>query len=168
MMRFKSLFWALLLLLAPTALLAQDQLPEESESIYTILKDIKGDQLEGYLRLYPNEVIVSTKDDREKSIPLKTIESIKVEKMQGGIPGADASGGESYYLVRLRNSQEIFLLKKKYTFSLNTSAGVLTRTLDPGVAHDLSRKDSSSVAKSKGEQPLIRGESVVLSLEIKF
>jgi len=124
--------------------------------------------LEGYLRLYPNEIVVSTKDDREKSIPLKMIESIKVEKIQGGIPGADPLGGESYYFVRVQNSQEIFTLKKKVTFSLNTSAGLVTKTIDPERTHEFSRKDSSSLAKSQSEQSLIRGEGVVLSLEIKF
>jgi hypothetical protein len=168
MRRFKSIFPVLVFLLTPAILLAQDQLPREKESIYAIVKDIKGDTLEGYLRLYPNEIVVSTKDDREKSIPLKMIESIKVEKIQGGIPGADPLGGESYYFVRVQNSQEIFTLKKKVTFSLNTSAGLVTKTIDPERTHEFSRKDSSSLAKSQSEQSLIRGEGVVLSLEIKF
>jgi hypothetical protein len=159
---------SLLFFLAPTILLAQAPLPQEKESFYAIVKDINGERLEGYLRLYPNEIIVSTKDDQEKSIPLKMIESIKVEKIQGGIPGADQLGGESYYSVRVQNSQEIFTLKKKVTFSLNTSAGVVTKTLDPGMGQGFSRKDSSSLLKSQSNQPLIRGEGVALSLEIKF
>lgn len=124
--------------------------------------------LEGNLRLYPNEIIVSTTDDREKSVPLRMIESIKIEKIQRGIPGADPLGGESYYFVRMQNSQEIFTLKKKYTFSLNTSAGVVTKTIDPDMARNPTRKDPSSTAKTPSEQSLIRGEGVVLSLEIKF
>jgi len=123
MIRFKFIFLSLLFLLTPTILLAQAQSLQKQESIYAIVKDMKGESLEGYLRLYPNEITVSTKDDQEKSIPLKIIESIKVEKIQGGIPGADQLGGESYYSVRVQNSQEIFTLKKKVTFSLNTSAG---------------------------------------------
>jgi hypothetical protein len=166
--RSKFIFLSLLFFLAPTILLAQAPLPQENESFYAIVKDIKGERLEGYLRLYPNEIIVSTKDDQEKSIPLKMIESIKVEKIQGGIPGADQLGGESYYSVRVQNSQEIFTLKKKVTFSLNTSAGVVTKTLDPGMGQGFSRKDSSSLLKSQSNQPLIRGEGVALSLEIKF
>jgi len=168
MRRWESIFSVLVVLLTPITLLAQEQLSQESEAIYAILKDLKGDRLEGYLGLYPNEVIVSAKDGQEKSIPLKLIESITVEKMPGGIPGTDPLGGESYYLVRLRNSQEIFTLKKTYTFSLNTSAGVVTRAIGPETARDLPRKDSSSTAKSQSEPSLIRGQSVVLSLEIKF
>jgi len=168
MIRFKFTFLLLLFLLTPTLLLAQAQFLQEKESIYAIVRDMKGDRLEGYLRLYPNEITVSTKDDQEKSIPLKIIESIKVEKIQGGIPGADHPGGESYYSVRVQNSQEIFTLKKKVTFSLNTSAGVVTKTLDPEMGQGFFQKDSSSIPKSQREQPLIRGEGVALSLEIKF
>jgi len=168
MTRLKSTFWVLLFLLTPTILLAQAQFLQENESIYAIVRDMEGERLEGYLRLYPNEIIVSTKDGQEKSIPLKIIESIKVEKIQGGIPGAGHPGGESYYSVRIKNSQEIFTLKKKVTFSLNTSAGVVTKTLDPEVGQGSLRKDSSSIPKSQSEQPLIRGQGVALSLEIKF
>jgi hypothetical protein len=168
MIRFKFIFLSLLFLLTPTILLAQAQSLQKQESIYAIVKDMKGESLEGYLRLYPNEIPVSTKDDQEKSIPLKMIESIKVEKIQGGIPGADQPGGESYYSVRVQNSQEIFTLKKKVTFSLNTSVGVVTKTLDPEMGQSFSRKDSSSLLRSQSDQPLIRGEGVALSLEIKF
>jgi hypothetical protein len=132
------------------------------------VKDVKGERLEGYLRFYPNEITVSTKDDQEKTIPLRLIESIKVEKIQGGIPGANHPGAESYYSVRVQNSQEIFTLKKKVTFSLNTSAGVMTKTLDPELGQGFFRKDSSSISASQNEQPWIRGEGVALSLEIKF
>ena len=168
MLRFKLTFLALLFLLNPTVLLAQTQFLQEKESIHVVVKDVKGERLEGYLQLYPNEITVSTKDDQEKSIPLKIIESIKVEKIQGGIPGADQPGVESYYSVRVQNSQEIFTLKKKVTFSLNTSAGVVTKTLDPELSQGFSRKDSSSLSTSQSEQPLIRGQGVALSLEIKF
>jgi hypothetical protein len=168
MIRFKFVFLSLLFLLTPAILLAQVPSLQEKEDIYAIIKGINGESLEGYLRLYPNEITVSTKDDQEKSIPLKIIESIKVEKMKGGIPGVDKLGGESYYSVRVQNSQEIFTLKKKVTFSLNTSAGVVTRTLDPEMGQGSSRKDPPSILKPPSEQPLIRGEGVALSLEIKF
>ena len=167
-MRFKFIFLTVLFLLAPAILLAQSQPSQEKESFHAIVQDMKGERLEGELRFYPNEIIVSTKDGQEKSIPLKIIESIKVEKVQGGIPGADQLGEESYYFVRLQNSQEIFTLKKKVTFSLNTSLGVVTRTLDPETGQGSPRKDSSSISKSQSEQSLIRGEGVALSLEIKF
>ena len=132
-----------------------------------IVEDVKGDRLEGYLRLYPSDITVSTTDAQEKTIPLKIIESIKVEKIRGGIPGADHPGTESYYSVRVQNSQDIFILKNKVTFSLNTSAGVVTKTLDPGLGQG-SRKESSSLSASQNEPSLIRGEGFALSLEIKF
>ncbi len=168
MARFKFIFFFVLILLAPATVLAQSRPPQEKESPPAIVKDAKGEQLEGYLRSYPKEVIVSTKDGQEKSIPVQIIESIKVEKIQGGIPGADQPGVESYYSVRIKNSQEIFTLKKKFTFSLNTSAGVITKTLDPDVGQGSLRKDSLSTPRPSGEQSLIRGEGVALSLEIKF
>jgi len=167
MLRFRFIILIVLLLLAPTLLLAQTQLLQEKESIHAIVNDVKGERLEGYLRFYPNEITVSTKDNKEKIIPLKLIESIKVEKIQGGIPGADQPGAESYYSVRVQNSQEIFTLKKKVTFSLNTSAGVVTKTLDPELGQGF-RKEPSSPLTSQSEQPLIRGEGFALSLEIKF
>jgi hypothetical protein len=168
MIRFNFTFLSVLFLLAPTILLAQSQPPQEKESFHAIVKDMKEERLEGDLRFYPNEIIATTKDGQEKSIPLKIIESIKVEKIQGGIPGADQLGKESYYSVRIQNSQEIFTLRRKVTFSLNTSAGVVTKTLDPEVGHGSFRKDSSSISKSQSEQSLIRGEGIALSLEIKF
>ena len=168
MVRFKFIFFLVLFLFAPATLWAQGQSPQEKESVRAIVKDVKGEKLEGYLRSYPNEVVVSTKDGKEKSIPVQIIESIKVEKIQGGIPGADQPGAESYYSVRIQNSQEIFTLKKKFTFSLNTSAGVITKTLDPGVGQGSVQKDSASPPRASSEQSLIRGEGVALSLEIKF
>jgi hypothetical protein len=71
------------------------------------------------------------------------IESIKVEKIQEGLPGADKLGGESYYSVRLQNNQEIFTLQKKYTFSLNTSVGVVTKNIDPEAVKYFLQKDST-------------------------
>ncbi len=168
MIRSKVIVLILLFLFSPAVLLAQAQLLQEKKGIYAIVKDMNGERLEGYLRLYPSEITVSTKDDQEKWIPLKIIESIKVEKIQGGIPGANQPGAESYYSVRVQNNQEIFTLRKKVTFSLNTSAGVITKTLDPEMGQGSFRKDSSSLLKSQSEQPLIRGEGVALSLEIKF
>ena len=132
------------------------------------LRTYKGNRLEGYLQLYPNEVTVSTEDNKEKSIPLKMIESIKVEKVQGSIPGADQLERESHYSVRLQNSQEIFRLQKKYIFSLNTSVGVVTKTIDPGAVKDSFQKESSPVSKPESNQPFIRDKSVIFSLEIKF
>ena len=168
MTRFKFIFLILVFLLTPASILAQSPLYQEKENIYVIVKDMQGNRLEGYLRLYPNEIIVSTKYNKEKSIPLEMIESIKVEKIQGAIPEADRLGGESYYSVRLQNSQEIFTLRKKYTFSLNTSVGVVTKNIDPEALKHPLQKDSTPADNPKNNQPFIRDQSVILSLEIKF
>jgi hypothetical protein len=96
------------------------------------------------------------------------IESIKVEKVQGPIPEIDKLGGESYYSVRLHNSQEIFTLQKKYSFSLNTSVGVVVKTVDPETVRGYSLKDSSLASKHESSQLSIKDKNVVLSLEIKF
>jgi len=159
MIRFKFILLVFVFLLAPVTILAQSPLLEEKENIYAVVKDIEGNRLEGYLQLYPKEVTVSTTDNKEKSVPLKMIESIKVEKMQGALPGADKLAGESYYSVRLHNSHEIFTLQKKYAFSLNTSVGVVTKNIDPEAV-----QKNSSLAS----QPLIRDKNVIFSLELKF
>jgi hypothetical protein len=173
MIRFKFIFLVLVFLLTPAIILAKSPLLREKENIYVIVKDIQGNRLEGYLQLYPQEVTVSTKDNKEKSIPLTMIESIKVEKIQDGLLGADELAGESHYSVRLQSSQEIFTLQKKYTFSLNTSAGVVTKNIDPeAVKHSLQKdstlEDSTLASKPESNQPFIRDRSVIFSLEIKF
>jgi hypothetical protein len=168
MIRFKFIFLVFVFLLTPVIILAQSHPLQEKENIYVVVKDIEGNRLEGYLRLYPKEVTVSTKDNKEKSVPLKMIESIKVEKMQGALPGADKLGGESYYFVRLQNSHEIFTLQKKYAFSLNTSVGVVTKNIDPEVVKDSFQKNLSLASKPETSQPFIRDKSVIFSLEIKF
>jgi hypothetical protein len=168
MIRFKLIFLVLVFLLTPAIILAQAPLLQKKEDIYVIIKDIQGNRLEGYLQFYPNEITVSTKDNKEKSIPIEMIESIKVEKIQGAIPEIDKLGGESYYSVRLQNSQEIFTLQKKYTFSLNTSVGVVVKTIDPEALRGSSLKDSSLASKPESSPLSIRDKSVALSLEIKF
>jgi len=168
LMRTKFLFLTLIFFLTLTIPLLQAQASQEKEIIYMIVRDINGEKVEGYLRLYPEDLTVSTKDQQEKSIPLKLIESIKLEKVKEGIPGADQMGRESYYSVKMQKSQEIFTLKKKYTFSLNTSAGVVTKTIDAGMVQGIFRKDSSPAANPQNEQPFIRDKGVVFSLEFKF
>jgi hypothetical protein len=165
MKRFKFIFLILVFLLTPAMILAESPLLQEEENIYAMVKDIKGNRLEGYLQRYPQEVTVSTQDNKEKSIPLSMIESIKVEKIHEGLPGAGQLGGESHYSVRLQNSQEIFTLQKKYTFSLNTSVGVVTKNIDPEAVKYSLQKDSSNPETNK---PFIEDQSVILSLEIKF
>jgi hypothetical protein len=168
MIRFKYIFLIFVFLLTPAIIMAQSSLPLKKEDIYVIVKDMQGNRLEGYLQLYPNVITVSTKDNKEKSIPLEIIESIKVEKIQGPIPEIDKLGGESYYSVRLQNSQEIFTLQKKYTFSLNTSVGVVVKTIDPEALRGSYLKDSSLASKPESSPLSIRDKSVALSLEIKF
>ncbi len=157
----KFLFLTLVFLLIPAIALAQTQVPDGKETIYAVIKDAQGERIEGYLHLHPEELAVSTKDDQEKSIPLKIIQSIKLERVYGGIPGAERPGGESYYSVRLQNSKDLFTLNKKYSFTLNTSLGLMTKTLDPETAN-------RSSVRSSTRQPFIRDESVVFNLEFKF
>ena len=168
MVRFKFIFLVLVLLLTPAIILAESPPLQEKENIYVAVEDIQGNRLKGYLQLCPHEVTVSTEDNKEKSVLLSMIESIKVDKIQGGPPGADKLGGESYYSVRLQNSQEIFTLEKKYIVNLNTSVGVVTKNLDPEAVKHSSQKDSTLANEPESNQPFIRDESVVLSLEVKF
>jgi hypothetical protein len=168
MIRFRIFFLVFGILLTPAIVPAQSPLLQEKENIYAMLEDIQGNRLEGYLQSYPEEITVSTNDNKEKSVPLSMIESIKVEKIKEGLPGVENLGGESRYSVRLQNSQEIFTLQKKYIFSLNTSVGVVTENLDPQAVKHLLQKDSTLADKPKSNQPLIREQSVILSLEIKF
>jgi hypothetical protein len=167
-MRFKIFLFISVFLLTSTIAMAQNQSPQEKENIFIVVKDIQGEKLEGYLRLDPNELKVSTKDNQEKSVPLKLIESIRLEKIQSGLPGAEQMSEESYYSVRLKNSQEIFSLQKKYTFSLNTSVGVVTKTIDPEMVREFFQKDPSLPTRSKSEQPFIQDKGVIFSLEVKF
>jgi hypothetical protein len=163
--RFVCLIVIPFLMLIPKV--AQSQAFEEGKGIYAAAKDSQGNWLEGYLQLYPTEITVSTKDNEEKSVPLQIVESIKVEKLRG-IAAADLPGTESYYSVRLQNSQEVFTLKKNYTFSLNTSIGVVTKTIGPETFQESLRKDPSLTSKPENTSPLIRDKSVLLSLEFKF
>jgi len=163
-MRVRFLFLLLILVFLPTFPLAQVQGKEVTESIYVVVKDISGGKLEGYLHFSPKELIVSTKDKQEKSVLLKDIEFIKLEKITEGVRG----GGESYYSVKLQNSQELYTLRDKYTFSLKTSLGVVTQMIDPETGGDFFEKGSSSVPPSQNDKPFILGPSVVFSLEFKF
>lgn len=157
----KFFFLMLVFLFIPTIALAQTQVPDEKETIYPVIKQAQGERIEGYLHFHPEELPVSTKDNQEKSIPEKIMQSIKLEKVFRGIPGAERLGGESYYSVRFQNNQDLFTLNKKYTFTLNTSLGLMTKTLDP----ETSNRSSS---KSPTGQPFIRDQNVAFSLEFKF
>lgn len=156
----KFLFLTLVFLLTPAIALAQTLMPDEKETINPVIKDAQGERT-GYLHFHPEELPVSPKDNQEKSILEKIIQSIKLEKVFGGIPGADRPGVESYYSVRFQNNQDLFTLDKKYTFTLNTSLGLMTKSLDLETTNRPS-------GKSPTGQPFIRDESVVFSLEFKF
>ena len=152
---------SLLLFITPTLTQAQLQAPEEKKTIFAIVKDGLGKEVEGYLHIFQNKLTVVTKDNRETSIPLDLIESIKLERIEGKIPGEIA--GETYYSVRLQNSQELYTLRDKYTFSLTTSAGIVTRAIDPeGI------RNATSTSRSKNEQHFIHDKNIVFSLELKF
>lgn len=168
MRRFKIIFLILIFLLSPVMMFGQASLLQEIENIFVTIKDIQGNRLEGYLQSYPDEILVSTEDGKQKSIPFKMIESIKVEKISGGLPGPDELKGKSYYSVRLQNSQEVYTLKKKYTFQLKTSLGVVTKILDPEALKNALQQNIYLTNGPEDNKPLIRDKSAIISLEIKF
>lgn len=139
---------------------------EDKKAIYAIMKDERGEIIEGFLRSGLEEILVQTKDNQEKLIPIKYIKSITLEKTKGLLPGEEAKK-EATYTVRLENSQEIYTLKKKYTFSLNTNVGLVTKTIDPEMINRILTKDSSS-GKGENEKPFIQEKSIIFSLEFKF
>jgi hypothetical protein len=159
-----SLVLILMFLIWNSVAIAQEKVAPEKKPIRVVVKDATGEKTEGFMFIYPEEVAVSTKEQGEKSIPLMAIQSIKVEKVPRGIPGDGQLTGEEYYSVRLENSQEILTLDKKYTVSLKTSVGVVTKTLDPS----LLSKESSPSTIPQSDKPFIRDKSLILSLELKF
>lgn len=90
---------------------AETEGKSEIPDVLAVIRDEKGEILEGYLRFRPEEVTVSTKDDQEKAIPSKYIKSITLEKVKEESPGKDPRL-EARYSVRVENSQEIYTLKK--------------------------------------------------------
>jgi hypothetical protein len=161
MMRSTVFILTLLLFLTPTLTQAQLRVPEEKKTIFAISKDGLGKEVEGYLQPFQNNVTVVTKENREKSIPLDLIESITLEKVEGKFPGEIT--GESYYSVRLKNSQELYRLRDKYTFNFTTSAGIVTRVIDPDGA-----RSTAFATTSKNDQYYIYDKNLVFSLEFRF
>lgn len=100
----------------------------EGPGIYAVVKDAQGDKQEGFLRFDTDEITVRSQDNEEKKVPVKYLKSITLEKGKSEFPGEDQKRGVKY-TVRVENSQEIFTLDKKYTFSLNTSLGLTTKSL---------------------------------------
>ena len=152
--------------------LASGQTDEQKDqpNIFAIVKDGEGDTLEGYLRSQSEEVTVSSKDKQEKIIPSKYIKSITLEKIKEEGPATLDPKLESRYSVRLENSQEIYTLRKKYTFSLNTNVGVVTKSIDPEIINSVISKDASQAqaTRTDKEKPLLQDKSIVFSLEFKF
>jgi len=110
---------------------------------------------------------VKTKENNEKTIPVKYIKSIALEKTPDPVPGGDPKRGATYS-VRLENSQEIYTLNKKYTFSLNTNLGMVTRTIDPEQVNKLFSKEPSTGTSLNDGKSFIQDQSVIFSLEFKF
>jgi len=166
MKRVISIFIFVFLLLS-SATLAQTQATPEKPGIYAVVKDGTGETVEGFLRLGSDELTVQTKENQEKTVPVKYIKSIALERSPDPVPGGDPKRGVTYS-VRLENSQEIYTLRKKYTFSLNTNLGMVTRTIDPDQVNRLFSKDPSSGSGTGDAKSFIQDQSVVFSLEFKF
>ena len=150
--------------------LAQNEPQKKELNIYAIVKDSQDSVLEGYISNQPYEVTVSSKDNQEKKIPSKYIKSITLEKIsEVGPTSLDPKQGAKYS-VRLENSQEIYTLRKKYTFSLNTNVGVVTRSIDPEIINNIISKDlsSSPTQTSVADKPFIQDKIIIFSLEFKF
>lgn len=163
------LFLLIVFMISPLPAVAQNlEYPrlEDKKGIYTILKDERGEIIEGFLRSGIEEVLVQTKDNREQLIPLKYIKSISLEKTKSLIPGGEAIE-KAHYVVRLENSQEIYTLKNKYTFSLVTNLGLVTKTIDPETINKILFKENSA-GQIDNEKPFIQEKSIVFSLEFKF
>ena len=166
-MNRKAFFLIPLLLCSFLTAWAENQGKPEIPEVLAVIKNGKGEILEGYLRFRPEEVIVSTQDNQEKAIPSKFLKSITLEKVKEEIPGKDPRL-ETRYSVRVENSQEIYTLKKKYTFSLNTNLGMVTKTIDPETLNNILSKETSPTVKLDKEKAFIQDKSIVFSLEFRF
>src|SRR4030042_5594560 len=96
----------ILLMLIPSSVLAQNLTPsllDDKKGIYAIVKDGQGEAVEGFLRLSSEELTVRTKENKERSIPVKYIKSITLEEIKSEVPGED-SKKKATYNVRLENS----------------------------------------------------------------
>ncbi len=136
----------------------------ENTGIYAIVKDSEGETTEGFLRLNSDEITVVSKDNQEKTVPAKLIKSITLEKLKGELGDADPQ--KAAYKVQLENSQELYTLKNKYSFSLNTNLGLVTKTIDPDRVNTL--LSNNQAAKMNELNSFIQDKSIVFSLEFKF
>ncbi len=149
--------------------LAQDQIDpprEDNRGIYAIVRDAQGERWEGFLRFDAEEIAVRSPDNQEKKVPVKYIKAITLEKVKNEFAADDQKSGVQY-TVRVENSQEIFTLDKKYTFSLNTNLGLTTKSLDPDLVNKVISKEFQGTRLDDGRS-LIQDKSIIFSLEVKF
>lgn len=170
LMGWKILLFALLFFFPCAVAPAQTGEQKDESSILAVVKDAQGDFLEGYLRVQPEEVTVSSRDNQEKKISSKYIKSITLERIREDGPASIDPKQEARYSVRLENSQEVYTLRKKYTFSLNTNLGLVTKTIDPETINSILTRDASPTVtqKSDRDRSFIQDKSIVFSLEFKF
>lgn len=149
---------------------AQKGPQNKEQNISGIVKDSRESLLEGYIGTRPDDLTMFSKDDKEQKILSKYLQSITLEKIAEAGPLHLDPKQEARYSVRLENSREIFTLQKKYTFSLNTNVGVVTRSLDLENINHVKEKDLPSLSKPNAaeEGPFIQDKSIFFSLEFKF
>jgi len=157
----------LLFLMLCTTAWGQDVLRDQTEKPYAVIEDVQGKRVEGYLSLYPKEITVTSDGKKEKALPFKAIESITFEKVDPGVPGADRRG-EAQYSVRMKNSNEVYTLKDKYSLRINTELGVIVKEIDAETVQSYLRKDPSSAPGASTPGSLIKDKSFIFSLELKF
>lgn len=149
---------------------AQDQTSpgvEDQKKVLALVKDAQGETLEGYLHLNSNELIVRSKENKEEAIPVKYIKSITLEKQPEILPGEQLIKPPAYS-VRLQNSQDIYTLDKKYTFSLTTDVGIVTKSINPEELKNITSKDGQLANGPNDWKSLIQDKSIIFSLEFKF
>jgi CRISPR/Cas system-associated protein Cas7 (RAMP superfamily) len=172
-MRRKFFFLILIFFFSYSLAFGQTDDPGEQKdkpNIFAVVKDEQGDILEGYLHSQPEDVTVTSRDNQEKIIPSKYIKSITLEKVKPvGPPNLDPKQ-ETKYSVRLENSQEIYTLRKTYTFSLNTNVGVVTKSIDPETINSVLSRDASQsqATGTDKDKSFIQDKSIIFSLEFKF
>ena len=103
----------------------------------------------------------------EKSTASKIIETVKLEKVERGLPGVDQMQGERHYSLRLQNSQKIFTLYEKYDFNLFAGVGIIAKT-SPQMVRGFWGKDPLSGGKPGDGESFIEDKGVAIGLEIKF
>ena len=161
--------WGILFFSCPSFTPAQEK-PQlalaEGRRVYAVVKDALGEKWETVLRFDAAEIAVRSQDNQEKRVPVKYLKSITLERVRNDFPGEELRKGVRY-TVRLENTQEIFTLDKKYTFSLNTNLGLTTKSLDPDLINSLAGKDSLPGPRLE-DGALIQDKTIIFSLEIKF